>query len=162
MSLPGEVRDAPISSLGHAVDGAFVLGGCGSGEQPRPADFVPPASAQSDYGALRVRYNALPSLSLGEAMAREYGVARDENTALVIVALRQLRDGEEIDADGTVSVQATDLAGKRQTVALRPVRAGEYTDQIGTLKVSRRDTVRFEIAVDALGRQETVKFQRNF
>ena len=141
---------------------ALSLAACSGGETPRAAEFVPPAPAETDFGSLRVRYNALPTLALSEPVAKQYGVQRDAGTALVLVALREVKGAEELDADGEVSVTAHDLSGARQVVTLRKVDAGEYTDLIGTARISPRNSYRFEIVVQAGGRTETVKFQRNF
>lgn len=141
---------------------ALSLAACSGGETPRAAEFVPPAPADTDFGSLRVRYNALPTLALSEPVAKQYGVQRDAGTALVLVALREVKGAEELDADGEVSVTAHDLSGARQVVTLRKVDAGEYTDLIGTARISPRNSYRFEIVVQAGGRTETVKFQRNF
>ncbi|KRA51681.1 DUF4426 domain-containing protein [Pseudoxanthomonas sp. Root630] len=141
---------------------ALSLAACSGGETPRAAEFVPPAPAETDFGNLRVRFNALPTLALSEAVAKQYGVPRDAGTALVLIALREVKGAEELDADGDVSVTAHDLSGARQVVALRKVEAGEYTDLIGTARISPRNSYRFEIVVQAGGRTETVKFQRNF
>ncbi len=138
------------------------LAACSGGDRPRAAAFVPPAPAESDFGDLRVRYNALPTLALNQAVADQYGVKRDARNALVVVALRQLRDGEESSADGEVELHAVDLAGARQQVALRAVRSGDYTDHIGVVRVSAHDSYRFEARIKAGERRETVKFQRNF
>jgi len=141
---------------------ALSLAACSGGETPRAAEFVPPAPAETDFGNLRVRYNALPTLALSEAVAKQYGVPRDAGTALVLVALRDMKGTEELDADGEVDVTAHDLSGARQVVALRKVEAGGYTDLIGTARISPRNSYRFEIEVQAGGRTETVTFQRNF
>ncbi|MFT3669257.1 MAG: DUF4426 domain-containing protein [Pseudoxanthomonas sp.] len=139
-----------------------LLTACSGGETPRAAEFVPPAPAEADFGTLRVRYNALPTLALSEPVAKQYGVQRDAGTALVLVALREVKGTEEIDADGEVSVTAHDLSGARQAITLRKVEAGEYTDLIGTARISPRNSYRFEIVVKAGSRTETVTFQRNF
>ena len=55
----------------------LLLAACSAGEKPRAAEFVPPADSSIDFGDLRVRYNALPTLSLNDAVAKEYGVTRD-------------------------------------------------------------------------------------
>lgn len=141
---------------------ALSLVACSGGETPRAAEFVPAAPAEADFGPLRVRYNALPTLALSEAVATQYGVSRDAGTALVLVALREVKGTEEIDADGEVSVTAHDLSGARQAITLRKVEAGEYTDLIGTAGISPRNSYRFEIVVKTGGRTETVNFQRNF
>jgi len=140
----------------------LLLAGCARGEQPRPADLVAPAQGSSDFGSLRVHYNALPTSSISDAMAREYGVAKDPSTALVFVALRQVNDGQEENADGSVTAAAYDLQGARQDVNFKPVDIGEYTDHIGVVAVSPRNTYRFELQVAADGRSQAVEFQRNF
>jgi hypothetical protein len=141
---------------------SLLLAACSAGEKPRVAEFVPPADATVDFGDLRVHYNALPTLSLNEAVAREYGVSRDAKSALVVIALRQLANGQELGADGEVSAEAYDLQGKRQHIDFSAVKTGDYTDHIGTFAISERDSYRFEVKVESAGRKQTVKFQRNF
>lgn len=140
----------------------LLLAACSAGEKARVAEFVPPADATIDFGDLRVHYNALPTLSLNDAVALEYGVTRDDRSALVVIALRRVANGEELGADGEVSAEAYDLQGKRQHIAFSAVRTGDYTDHIGTLAISERDSYRFEVKVESGGRKETLKFQRNF
>ena len=141
---------------------SVLLTACSGGQAPRTGEFVPPAPAETDFGSLRVRYNALPTLALSDAVAKQYGVQRDAGTALVLVALREVKGAEEIDADGEVSVTAHDLSGTRQAIELRKVEAGGYTDLIGTARVSPRNSYRFEVVVTAGGRTEAVTVQRNF
>ena len=141
---------------------ALLLAACSAGEKPRAAEFVPPADSSIDFGDLRVHYNALPTLSLNEAVAREYGVTRDAGSALVVIALRRVANGQELDAEGEVSAEAYDLQGKRQRIGFSAVRTGEYTDHIGTFAISERDSYRFEVKVESAGRSRIVKFQRNF
>lgn len=140
----------------------LLLAACSAGEKPRAAEFVPPADSSIDFGDLRVHYNALPTLSLNEAVAREYGVTRDAGSALVVIALRRVANGQELDAEGEVSAEAYDLQGKRQHIGFSAVRTGEYTDHIGTFAISERDSYRFEVKVESAGRSQVVKFQRNF
>lgn len=141
---------------------AWSLAACSNSEAPRAANFVPAAPAHSDFGDLRVRYNALPTMSLSEEMAKQYGVERDTGTALVVIALRQLKNGEEVDADGEVTGQVSDISGARQPIALRTIDTGDYTDHIGTVRVSQRNTYRFDITVAKGGRKDILQFQRSF
>lgn len=140
----------------------LLLAACTAGEKPRVAEFVPPADASIDFGDLRVHYNALPTLSLNDAVAKEYGVTKDAGSALVVIALRRVADGEELNAAGEVSAEAYDLQGHRQQIDFSAVKTGEYTDHIGTFAINARDSYRFEVKVESGGRKETVKFQRNF
>ncbi|MGH8061073.1 MAG: DUF4426 domain-containing protein [Pseudoxanthomonas sp.] len=140
----------------------LLFAACSAGEKPRAAEFVPPADATVDFGGLRVHYNALPTLSLNEAVAREYGVARDAKSAMLVIALRRIANGEELGAEGEVSAEAYDLQGQRQHIDFSAVKTGEYTDHIGTFAIYARDSYRFEVKVESAGRSEVVKFQRNF
>lgn len=141
---------------------ACLLSACAEGERPRPADLLAPAEASQDFGDLRVHYNALPTLSLSEAVARDYRVDRDAGSGLVVVALRRPGDGGESSVDGQVSATAYDLQGARQRIDFIAVRTGDYTDHIGTFSITPRDSYRFEVTVQANGRSELVKFQRGF
>ena len=141
---------------------ALLLAACSVGEKPRIAEYVPPAESTADFGDLRVHYNALPTLSLNDAVAREYGVTKDAGSAMVVIALRRIANGEESGAEGKVSAEAYDLQGKRQHIDFSAVKTGDYTDHIGTFAISERDSYRFEVKIESGGRKETVKFQRNF
>lgn len=135
---------------------------CSGGDAPRTAEFVPPVPTQQDFGNLRVRFNALPTLSLSKAMAQEYGVTREAGTALVVIALRQMEAGEEVVAEGEVTAIARDLSGKPQRLEFREVRTGEYIDYIATVKTSTHDTYRFDVTVRANGQAMSLQFSRNF
>ena len=149
----------PTLALGFAL--AFA--GCGN-RAPEPARFVPPAPSVAELGGnLRAHYNLLPTLALGEAVAREYGVERDADSALLIVALRQqTASGEETTAAGEVSAEATDLAGRRQTVVLRRASTGDYVDHVGSVRTGAHDTLRVHVVVVADGQRHEFDFQRNF
>ena len=140
----------------------LLMAACSGGEKARVAEFVAPADSSVDFGDLRVRYNALPTLSLDDAVAREYGVDQDAGSAMVVIALRRVASGEELGAEGEVSGEAYDLQGKRQHIDFSAVKTGDYTDHIGVLAINARDSYRIEIKVASGGREETVKFQRNF
>ena len=141
----------------------LLLAGCG-GPAPQPVEAVPDQVGSIDLpGPLRVHYNLLPTLALGEAVAREYGVERSDGTALLVLALRRpTADGDETMAEGQVDAEVVDLSGRRQAVALRPVATGDYTDHVGTVKIGPRDTLRVEVVVTADGRRQRFDFQRSF
>lgn len=140
----------------------LLLASCTVGEKPRAATVVAPAPAFQDFGDLRVHYNAVPTLAVSDAVAREYGIERDAGQAMVTLALRRLSAGKEYPADGEVQGVALDLQGMRQPIAFIAVRTGEYTDYIGTFRTVERDSYRFDISVKSGKRRGEVKFQRNF
>ena len=140
----------------------IAVSGCSGNQAPQPAVFVSPAESSADFGDLRVHYNALPTVSLGDAVARDYGVKKDADTGMMVIALRQRSGGNELTAQGDVSAVVHDLQGVRQQVDFKTVKTGEYTDHLGTFEMSPRNTYRFEVTVKSGGRTEVVKFQRSF
>lgn len=144
------------------LSAVLSLAACSAQESPRPASPVQPQPGHADLGSLRVHYNLLPTLAMNEAVARSYGVNREADRALLVVALRQLSNGEELPAGGSVQATATNLSGQRQQVLLREVRTGPYTDLIGVLDAHPRDQLRLELQVAAPTAQGTVRFARNF
>lgn len=153
-----------MNRIGKALllGAALLLASCTAGEKPRVADVVTPAPAYQDFGDLRVHFNAMPTLAMSEAVARQYGVERDADKALVTVALRTVAGNEELVAEGQVQAVAVDLQGMRQSIAFTPARTGDYTDYIGTFRIAERDSYRFDITVKSGERGGKVKFQRNF
>lgn len=141
-----------------------LLAACSSGEAPQAAQFVPPAPAVAELdGALRARYNLLPTLSLDPAMARGYGIERSAGKALLLVALRDADGaGGEAPASGEVRAQARDLSGRRQAVPMRQIRSGDYVDHVGLVDIGPREVIRVEVEVVAGGRRQGFDFQRNF
>lgn len=140
----------------------LLLAACSAGETPRQVQPVAPAEAMQQFGALRVRYNALPSLAVNDAMASAYGIERGAGKAMVIVALRQLQGAEELPAQGQISGMATDLSGRRQPIAFRTVRTGDYVDHVGVVEISRYDSLRFVLTVQSAQGGGTVRFERSF
>ena len=141
---------------------ALLFAACSAGEKPRAAEFIAPAESSIDFGNLRVHYNALPTLSLSEAVAREHGVTRDAGSAMLVVALREKVDGEEVPVTGKVTAQAHDLQGNRQPVTFHVVQTGDYSDHVGIFAIHARDSYRIEVQVEAKGRTDTFKLQRSF
>lgn len=160
---PATAAACRIGRLTSWLAVCLLLAACG-GPVPEQARPVPPPVGSIDLqGPLRVHYNLLPTLALGEAVAREYGVERRDGTALLVVALRRPSDtGDEAMAQGRVEADILDLAGRRQTVSLREVATDDYIDHIGEVKAGPRDTLRVEVSVLADGRRQGFDFQRNF
>lgn len=131
-----------------------VLVACGGGDKPRPArklDAVQDAVAR--VGDLTVRANAVSTAHLGEAMAKQYGITRADDTVLLIVSVRQGPDGQDVAVPADVSVTARTLSGTPAPLPLREVRTGELVDHVGTFKVTPPDTLTFDVKVARDGKQ---------
>ncbi|KTF40718.1 DUF4426 domain-containing protein [Xanthomonas translucens] len=140
----------------------LALAACSAQDAPRPATLVAATPAQADLGTLRVHYNALPTLALSDGVARRYGIARDAETALVVIALRRVQDGEELPASGQVSAVAADLSGRRQPIAMREAVTDAYTDYVGTVRISEHDQLNLQVDVRSADGAGTVRFARTF
>lgn len=153
-----------MNTFKHIATLALFLAvtGCSGNQTPQPAVFMTPAESSSDFGNLRVHYNALPTASLGDSVARDYGIQKDPGTGMLVIALRQLSDGNEVATQGHVSAVVHDLQGVRQQIDFKTVKTGDYTDHLGTFEMSPRNTYRFEVTVNSGGRTEVVNFQRSF
>lgn len=131
-----------------------VLVACGGENDPRPArklDAVQDAVAR--VGDLTVRANAVSTAHLGEAMAKQYGIIRADDTVLLIVSVRQGPDGQDVAVPADVSVTARTLSGTPAPLPLREVRTGELVDHVGTFRVTPPDTLTFDVKVAREGKQ---------
>lgn len=149
--------------------GAFallLLTAC-SGGSPDAAREHANAQAREEAlvraGDATVRANVIPASLLGEAVAKQYGIVRDDNAVMLMVGVRLATGTQDTALPARVTATATDLLGKHQTIAMREVRSGDFVDYVGIATVIAPDTLRFDIAVDAgAGRRATLQFNRDF
>lgn len=106
-------------------------------------------------GDVTMRASVLQTSALGAGVASQYGIPRDDNTVMLLVAVRQGSEGAETALPAQVTATATDLRGQRQTLAMRELRTGGpgsdqgpvLLDYIGTLQTTLPDTLRFDIRI---------------
>lgn len=115
-------------------------------------------------GDLRVHFNALPTTELTPEVARQYGVTRSSNRALVNVSIRRGEQGADVAVAAEVTVAATNLAGQRQDVRMREVRDGEALYYLGEARVAGQDTLTFDLTVRVEGQAEPMRatFRQEF
>ena len=145
---------------------SLALAGCGSGA-PGPAGSQGQSHAQQEasvqVGDVLVRANAIPAASLGEAVARQYGIERDDGAVMLLVGVRRTSDGGETALPARVTAVAVDLLGKRQQLEMREVRSGEFIDYVGTARVIAPDTLHFDVqVVPEGGAAMELRFNRDF
>ena len=115
-------------------------------------------------GELRVHFNALPTTELTPDIARQYGVTRSSNRALVNVSIRRGEQGADEPVAAEVTVSATNLAGQRQDVRMREVRDGDALYYLGEARVAGQDTLTFDLSVRVEGEAEPMRaiFRQEF
>lgn len=112
-----------------------------------------PAAAQNSVraGDLVVHYNAVPTTSLTPDIARQYGITRSANRALVNVSIRRGPPGADEAVPAQVSVAVTNLNGQRSDLRVREVREGEAIYYLAEARIQGKETLDFEVEVTAEG-----------
>jgi hypothetical protein len=153
-----------IASLAFAL--ALALAGCGNHASSSTATAAATAGtvangATATSNGITLRASVVETADLQESVARGYGIAREPNQALLLLAVRNAQG----DNATPVSLQATvsDLKGGTRPLPLREIRAGDFVDRIGLVPVSAPDTLTFEVRAQlAPGSSSTVRLSRDF
>lgn len=144
---------------------AFVLTLSACGGSAPSAPSATPANggeATQTMGDVIIRANALQTSTLNEAVARQYGIARDDKTILLLVAARKLSAGSETSLRGKVTASATGLAGNKQAIIMRELRTGDLVDYVGIVETSLPETLRFEVTLVSGHGDYKLQFNREF
>ncbi len=144
---------------------ALALSGCGR-DPSTPTTVAPAAAPQeaiSRIGDVTVRASVMQTSALSPAVAQQYGIPRDDRNVMLLVAVRQGPEAQEVALPATVTAHVTDLRGRRQTLTMRELRSGDLLDYVGTVEVSLPDTLRFDLEITrAGGATSTMQFSRDF
>jgi hypothetical protein len=149
-------------SMRHGVLAAcLVLAACGGGSAPQPAQAAPPP-AELRVGDLRIIASAVETSALPESVTKQYGIARGEQTWLLLVTVRRGPDGAETAVSATVEARARDLQGRTIDIPMREIQtADDYVDNVGTFSITPPDTLQFSVRVMPQGAAPaTLEFTR--
>lgn len=160
------MRNMLATPLARTLTLTLALTACGGSGVPAPATPAaapPPSEAVARVGDVSVRASVMQTSLLTPAVARGYGITRDDKSVLLLVAVRQGPDAEAIALPARVVASATDLRGRRQDVAMRELRSGDLLDYVGTVELDAPDTLRFDVSVTREGgATSTLQFVREF
>jgi hypothetical protein len=111
-----------------------------------------------------VHYNAVPTTSLTPEVARQYGITRSANRALVNVSVRRGEPGADQAVPARVMVAATNLNGQRSSLRVREVREGEAIYYLAEARVQGQETLAFELEVSTEGAAAPIRasFRQEF
>jgi hypothetical protein len=145
-----------------------LLAGCGgSTPPPAPANARGEASRQGDaverIGDIEIRASAVQTSALPDSIARQYGIERDANTLLLLVAVRKGPSASASAVPARVTAKVTDLRGGQQEIPMRELRAGTLVDSVGTTHTTLPDTMRFDLTVTVEAMAPVrLQFEREF
>lgn len=151
--------------LGLSLASASLVG-CGrESSVPTSAGSTTDPTQQgtlSRVGDVSIRANVTPTAMIGEAVAAQYGIERDEHSMLLLVSVSQGPEAQETALPAQVTATVTDLRGVSQTIEMREVRSGSLIDYLGTVRVTPPDTLRFDLViVREGGARSTMQFSRD-
>lgn len=108
---------------------------------------APSRAGSMTAGDITVHFNALPTTSLAPEVARQSGVTRSANRALVNVAVRQGEPGADRALPATVRLVAVTQNGQRNPLPAREVREGDAIYYLAEARISGHETLIFELEV---------------
>ncbi len=140
-----------------------ALAGCG-GDAPKVArTYDAPQEAISRVGDVTIRANVLPTASLSEAVAKQYGIAREDNRVMLLISVRKGPENQDVALPATIDAKVSNLQGQHRGIEMRELRTGDYIDYVGTATVAPPDTLRFDVEIEREGgARSTMTFSRDF
>lgn len=165
-------RPPPESRMLAVLSASLLLAACGAQPPARTAEnSSSPQQATTRVGDVTMRASVMQTSALEPDVASRYGISRDDNTVMLLVAVRKGADAEDIALPAHVTATVTDLRGQRQAIVLRELRTHDpgsspgqaLLDYVGTVQTTLPDTLRFDVKiVREGGATSTLQFIREF
>lgn len=117
-----------------------------------------------DFGEYVIHFNALGTDQLTADVARQYGIVRSRNRAILNVSILQKDDGMGTPVTGSVSASAINLTGQLKSIPLREIKEGSAVYYIGEVGITDGETMIFTVDATPLNEPSrfTVRFQKQF
>lgn len=159
----------------------LLLPACGGAPTP-PDDRAAQTRREAVVrtGDITIRASVVPTMSLNESVARQYGIEPSPRSVLLLIGVREGPEREETSLPARISGNVIDLRGVRRPVELREVRSGEsgsdpeqsdpersdseqaLLDYAGIIRVTPPDTLRFDLeVVTENGARSELRFSRD-
>lgn len=143
----------------------LALAGCMGEPTPVPAEApganAPINAARSTVNGITLEARLIDAMTLGDAMARQYGIPRAEGQWLLLITLRDA-DGNGVSADAVqIEARAGGLTDALTPVALRAIDVNGLTDFVGVMQAKAPSTVRVEIDAVRDGARAEMRFTRD-
>lgn len=151
---------------------AGLLAACGGPDSPSGPASSAGAPAQpseernfKDFGEYVVHYNAITTDQISPEVAREYGITRSPNRAMLNVSILRKEEGSAgRPVSGSVSARVVNLTGQLKSVQMREITEGEAVYFIGELSVANAETLIFDISATPMNETSRfdVRYQKQF
>lgn len=123
------------------------------------------AEQSQAFGDYVIHYNAFATGDLSPAIAKNYGITRSKNRALLNVAvLKKMPGTTGQPVTATVKATATNMSGQLQTLDVREVHEGNAIYYLAEINVSDQETQEFNIDVtpSPRGQAKHIQFRQQF
>lgn len=144
---------------------ALALSGC-MGE-PAPVPAQPPSenspihAARSTVNDVTMEARLIDPMSLNDAMAKQYGLTKTNDTWLLLITLRDAQ-GNGVATDSIkLQARAGGLTDALAPVALRTISINGLNDLVGTVQAKAPATIRIEIDAIRDGARAEMRFTRD-
>lgn len=158
-----------IAALGAALAGLLLVGcGSGGGDEQAEAPTTTAASDErsQDFGSHVLHFNAQPTADLQPEVAKQYGIVRSKNRAMLNISIvKKVPGSPGQPVPGEVTASASNLTGQLKTVSLREIKDGGAVYYIADLPVANGETLKFDILAqpaDYEGEAFPVSFTETF
>lgn len=126
-----------------------------------------PASAEQfkEFDNIVVYYNALKTDFLSAEVAKDYGITRSRNRAMINISVQEKTSAtSQKPIKANVTAFATNLANQLKKIPMREVHDGEVTYYIGEVPISDKEIINFKVDVNTPNSDNlnTVEFQQQF
>ena len=143
----------------------LALAGCVGEPAPVPAEApganAPINVARAIVNGVTLEARLIDPSSLGDAMARQYGISRKAGEWLLLITLRDA-EGNGVPADAVqVEARAGGLTDALAPLALRTIEVNGLSDLVGVVQAQAPGTVRVEIDAVRDGARAEMRFTRD-
>jgi hypothetical protein len=133
-----------------AAIGLIALMGCEQPSVPSSGNAPPVISAPEsfrDFGDYVVHFNAITTDQLTPDIARQYGIVRSGNRAMLNVSLLRKDDdsSEGTPVAGSIAASAVNLTGQRRELVFREMREESAVYYIAEFAIANEETLTFTI-----------------
>ena len=118
-----------------------------------------------DFGDYVLHFNAIGTDKLTENVARQYGIVRSRNRAMLNVSILRKAEGTMgTPVTGDVTASATNLNGQLRNINLREIKEGTAVYYIGETTITDGETLIFNVSATPVDGTSpyTVRFMKRF
>ncbi|MFO7286459.1 MAG: DUF4426 domain-containing protein [Gammaproteobacteria bacterium] len=133
--------------------------------QEQDPTVLPGTESSRDFGDYVVHFNAIRTDQLTQEIARQYGIVRSKNRAMLNVSILKKAEGTMgIPVTGSVSASAITLSGQLRSITLREIKEGTAVYYVGETGISDGETLIFTVDVTPINEASrfTVRFRKQF